>query len=496
MEAYLENLAAVVRQHRRVPIITPGVSFVGDVLTLPWFHRMWTVQELVVAQDGLLMCGQKHMPWYRFLDGLAALKDLEELAAIENNAALSFKGVWLNGGALYHQIDLYRRLRGMIRHTDEIRSAPGEQPVCCMILQSPRQRLATDPRDKIYGVYGILEEMGIKDLPLIDYNNSVRQVYTEMTRACIVLDQSLRLLNEISAFPTTAGLPSWVPDWADSTVLSPLFTGLVHATKESPCLYSFESNDRLTLSGLVIDVLSSIAKSNSVSPGRIADTEEWAREDGAAKRRTIMKAEVQTMQEWLRVGRQLQAYATGERPQDVFCMTITQNGTAGDTEDYRNPSSFLEDFDVWCGILSAGQPGHMPMEKLLAMVMESKTRNDMLETWKRTIGLTVSDLADAEDEVKISAAMGLFGPTALHAAALANSYGRTFFTTVGNYVGMGPRSSRSGDAVALFSSLKLPFVVRKHHGSYRILGPAFIHGIMYGERWPDDVNLLENMSII
>jgi hypothetical protein len=335
---------------------------------------------------------------------------------------------------------------------------------------------------------------GLISCPQINYLKPVHEVYTEITRAAILVDQSLRILYEVSAYPRTSGLPSWVPDWSDTAHSNSIYTELVCAAKTSRPVFSFESSNRLVLSGVVLDTLENVALSSSMNTADF-DTEEWMLSDRSTAGPVILIAAIQTLREWIRVGRQLQVYATGERPQDAFCLTITQNGTLGDSEEYQNPALYLECFDLWFSIMNADDPvSGSGMDHLLTMVETHEKYALLLDVWKEQLGYNKS-LADDVDEVKICAAMNLYGPAGLHMVALANTYNRTFFITKG-YMGIGPRSVQSGDSVAIFSGLKLPFIIRPHQESYRMIGPAYIHGIMHGERWPGDPSRLEYITIV
>ena len=63
------------------------------------------------------------------------------------------------------------------------------------------------------------------------------------------------------------------------------------------------------------------------------------------------------------------------------------------------------------------------------------------------------------------------------------TYHRTLFTTRDGYIGVGPRWIRPGDKISLISGLTLPFVIREKKENYNLIGPAYVHGIMEGERW-------------
>ncbi|KXL50262.1 hypothetical protein M433DRAFT_84197 [Acidomyces richmondensis BFW] len=72
-----------------------------------------------------------------------------------------------------------------------------------------RRSLASDDRDKIYGLLGLLPEI-FNMLP--DYNKSVREVYCEATVQLIERMENLAVL--LQACSNNPGLPSWVPDFS------------------------------------------------------------------------------------------------------------------------------------------------------------------------------------------------------------------------------------------------------------------------------------------
>ncbi|RAL58842.1 hypothetical protein DID88_009152 [Monilinia fructigena] len=81
--------------------------------------------------------------------------------------------------------------------------------------------LATDPRDKIYALFGLttdIEELGIN----VNYNASVKKVYTDTTIKILNQGTSLSLLNAAGSgryrngkpIPNDNNLPSWVPNFS------------------------------------------------------------------------------------------------------------------------------------------------------------------------------------------------------------------------------------------------------------------------------------------
>jgi len=58
--------------------------------------------------------------------------------------------------------------------------------------------------------------------------------------------------------------------------------------------------------------------------------------------------------------------------------------------------------------------------------------------------------------------------------------------TTGGRLGKGLKNIQEGDAVALIPGVDMPMILRKGGDSYRSMGPAYIHGAMNGELWPEN----------
>ncbi|KAK0621836.1 hypothetical protein B0T17DRAFT_305624 [Bombardia bombarda] len=80
---------------------------------------------------------------------------------------------------------------------------------------------ATDPRDKVYGLYGIMAEYGVV-LPAPDYRLSKEEVFWQLTAAVMRETGGLGLLALVTGSGTMPGVPSWVPDHAEGLKLGDL----------------------------------------------------------------------------------------------------------------------------------------------------------------------------------------------------------------------------------------------------------------------------------
>jgi hypothetical protein len=92
------------------------------------------------------------------------------------------------------------------------------------LLENFRNRLVTDPKDKVYALLGLSDldtsgpELEFQSRVPIDYTRSVLQVFRDTTRAIIEhsteLHRSASLDILISATPRSGegGWPTWIPD--------------------------------------------------------------------------------------------------------------------------------------------------------------------------------------------------------------------------------------------------------------------------------------------
>jgi len=55
-------------------------------------------------------------------------------------------------------------------------------------------------------------------------------------------------------------------------------------------------------------------------------------------------------------------------------------------------------------------------------------------------------------------------------------------------MGTGSELAQAGDQIALISGMRFPMIVRRNDGDgmYGFVCPAYVHGLMDGEKWPED----------
>ncbi|XEV05057.1 hypothetical protein FSHL1_010344 [Fusarium sambucinum] len=79
------------------------------------------------------------------------------------------------------------------------------------LLQQTRSSVATDPRDKVYGILGLgLQVEGFKP----DYSISRLHTYIGTILHLVVVEQCVEILTVVSDHQSGSNFPSWLPDWS------------------------------------------------------------------------------------------------------------------------------------------------------------------------------------------------------------------------------------------------------------------------------------------
>ncbi|KAI9866773.1 MAG: hypothetical protein M1813_000715 [Trichoglossum hirsutum] len=74
--------------------------------------------------------------------------------------------------------------------------------------------------------------------------------------------------------------------------------------------------------------------------------------------------------------------------------------------------------------------------------------------------------------------------------------GQNIFVTSGGRLGKGPLSAKAGDSIWVIPGADVPFILREvTSGRYRLVGEAYVHGIMHGEAINADDVLFEDIEL-
>ncbi|OMP88004.1 Heterokaryon incompatibility protein 6, OR allele [Diplodia seriata] len=157
-----------------------------------WFHRVWTFQEVCLSPDADIICGRFRLSWMCVLEAAWKLASRSMLQSTFGRAADSMFAL-----VLFSPL-----IEGRERRTPELLD----------LLRLGRNREATDDRDKVFGILGLLrpEEEAVI---IPDYSMDVTELYVHCARTILTSGRDLRLLTSCLGPAQSQSLPSWVPDW-------------------------------------------------------------------------------------------------------------------------------------------------------------------------------------------------------------------------------------------------------------------------------------------
>lgn len=201
---------------------------VQSLFKRPWWNRVWTVQEQMSRHDAMYLCGyvtisQHDMYW--------SIRGIYK--CYPTSGLLSYDSQWNRNRLLE-----FRECGGYDGGCDH------PMPSLIATLAYVADHDATDPRDRVYSLSGLVHDFSL--CGLLSYKVSVEDLYTHLVKRFIEMCDSLDVICFATIFkasPAAGLLPSWVPDWR--TKVTPLVVPLLvsqgakeHIGNLRPCNYS------------------------------------------------------------------------------------------------------------------------------------------------------------------------------------------------------------------------------------------------------------------
>ncbi|KXH34795.1 hypothetical protein CSAL01_00376 [Colletotrichum salicis] len=228
-----------------------------------WYFRTWVLQEVILAPKVVVLYGEAAI-------SLEAITDFWDLAR-------------RHGLPRPLRIGMYAEVFSMIMHLSPVSSfkvlrerrqgfgtsqtvgdaekvedtARGGSPLNLLeLLCLTRNNLATDARDKVYGLLGLTDDPVAQSIiPDYSSNNTPEKVFTEVARIMIQAGHAVDLLHHAGIDQGITNLPSWVPDWTVQS-RSTLSTQLYHCMPNTLSKISVSGSGeapRMTMRGMILD---------------------------------------------------------------------------------------------------------------------------------------------------------------------------------------------------------------------------------------------------
>lgn len=291
---------------------------------------------------------------------------------------------------------------------------------------------ATDPRDMAYSLLGLADDVRELAVP-INYEASVESVFTDAVTRCLVQDPRdlFKILDLVGCEPAGIydnSLPSWVPDFTSRHTFYQCFStwGEFNASGGSRIPASIIDKNTLLVEGKIVARIGIYMRYPFAmnAPVTQRGSRLWLEECRAV----AMNSATECEEAWWRT-----------LVCDVWWPEgVRQAAKEGYGAFYLHPEVLLQE---------SIQKGRSTLKAVEFL----KAQQDFDQTRQCT-----------------SSRLG-------------------FCVTEDGMLGWVPQGARKADRICIFAGAKAPFIVReKGDGSYRLVGSAYIHGIMYGETmdWP------------
>lgn len=155
-----------------------------SLLHRTWFERVWVLQEALSCDRVVLQCGRDTISWVHVRKALLVLRQKSSLLPLDIRDRL------------------FPYARGLM--------AP-PLASCEHLFLWARNQHCTDPRDKVYGILGLLDPRIVAKIE-VDYTTPVWKTYAQLVLAEMDVYRKLNMINHCNITARLEGNPSWVPN--------------------------------------------------------------------------------------------------------------------------------------------------------------------------------------------------------------------------------------------------------------------------------------------
>ena len=162
---------------------------VGNLLRRPWFERLWIWQEVRLAKESYLFCGNEGVPWESLRKTVLYIQSIP-------------RPEWTS-----HLIERCFKIINYPGTTDTFNDL-------ILTLGAARSASCSDPRDKVFAVLSLANKSDTRGID-VDYSKHAEAVFQDLVLHFTSNLRSLDILTECELRDDTSGmeLPTWVPNW-------------------------------------------------------------------------------------------------------------------------------------------------------------------------------------------------------------------------------------------------------------------------------------------
>ena len=404
-------------------------------------HRLWVVQEVMNARSLVVCCGATKMSWTTLTKALYFLHDH---GVVLQNHLVNDHPEYLISSKRFSPYEYVLTSQGPWRLLAIESTITAEDASLLDALKLCRPRLASDPKDKLYGILGILPGH-VQQHFRADYAMSVKEVYSEIVDYIIKVSGSLNVICEAIRYPAAsneAGLPSFVPDWSKSSSchesMTELGKGSFHAslTTRPQCRFLDGRLSLLEISAIYIDRITADGEICADRPvGRLAAASTFLHW------RSILLGAAERLP---------------RRKRHLLEVEFAQTLCLG-----KPSNSWRDDPEEWLRVI------YMVSADFTRRLLPYTMLDDELLNYPKPKAQLSDDDMDGIFQEFIKKFM----------------IGHTICLTQDGYIGIGTGALLYDDIVVVPLGCDTPILLRPYgtKGEYLFIGSVYIHGYMYGK---------------
>ena len=394
-----------------------------------WWQRLWVRQEFVLAtNEPIFYCGCKIIAWSHLRSCFLSFPRSWNYPEMEGKwedcrkkVASSLDESDTNVGI--HPLALHR-----IRKSFSERRA---LPFCGIFHYLIRNSAATDPRDFIYGFFGLLNQLD-RDQIAIDYELEPMKIYQQVGYL-LWKQYTERMLSELlpilTFHGTDNGFPFWVPDFGSQPIRGWQDHRTIQVEKpwRKQSRPPFKLNQRvLLLQGIIFDVVDNVIS----TPNKFNDVEEIA-----PFLRDVEELVLEAICRPIPPHHPLKPL-NGLKHEETVVQTLTKS-----TVETGRLFPGLKDEKIWDILM-----GRETLSPEIAVAIGDGRYNRLFARLSTTL-------------------RGKF-------------LGRKVLTSETGFFGIGVSQIEVGDIITLVFGSTAPLILRRCAESYRIVGSAYVSGLM------------------
>jgi hypothetical protein len=448
----------------------PAMSRLKDpfekLLNDPYWSRLWCLQEISVSKNIVVACGKMRVCLHEFETAIQALSLMLHAANFHLFSTTSM----LEMGNITDPVPMVTAAHRMLdqrRGYHRSMHGGGEGPVSLLHLLFRSYVMdgfrdvtlrATLESDRIYGLLGLAGDA--KKLAIVpDYKKPWTDVYIETSSALLRNGNAAFLVLCQNGAEGGGELPSWVADWRQALRESPsTWPGIDRpfmACGPRTAIECLPTQDAkvFAIKGVVISRTDKMGQPLEVQP-------EHYFANGFSSVLTFLD-EIQTyLRESLALGPNVSPYSESNLDEAKWRIPV------GDMEMITAASSTCVRRRA-TAVSREGYQSVMHIASTYNGLMGQGAGNSANQAALTTLAMTM---------------MQNMSKFSLVLVMMHYMQDRRPFRSSNGYVGLGPNKMQAGDLVVIFFGSHTPFIIRPcNNGMHRLVGEAYIHGIMDGE---------------